>query len=71
VAVVMGANRVFVAGMDGYLNANSVKSTLFYEEKFDPKEHELNVERHRWNDMIPRPNRRVHPQPRVERASTF
>ena len=51
-AVVMGASRVFVAGMDGYLNANSVKSTLFYEEKFDPREHELNVERHRWNDIF-------------------
>ncbi len=52
VAVAMGAKRVFVAGMDGYLNKNSVNGTLFYEEKFDPSEHELNVERHRWNERF-------------------
>lgn len=52
VAIVMGANRVFVAGMDGYLTKDSVNSPLFYEEKFDLKEHELNVGRHRWNEKF-------------------
>ncbi|CAD7847443.1 MAG: hypothetical protein [Olavius algarvensis Delta 4 endosymbiont] len=52
IAVVMGANRVFVAGMDGYLNHANAGTALFYDEKFDPQEHELNVERHRWNDTF-------------------
>ena len=51
VAVVMGAERVFIAGMDGYLNVNDTGS-LFYREKFDTAEHELNVERHRWNEKF-------------------
>lgn len=48
VAIVMGARRLFVAGMDGYLSKNS--ATLFYDEKFDPVEYEVNAQRHRWND---------------------
>ena len=52
VSVVMGANRVFVAGMDGYLNKETINNKLFYEEKFDLKDHELNVERHRWNEKF-------------------
>lgn len=50
VAVVMGGKRIFVAGMDGYLSA--VKETLFYSEKFDPRERQINLERHQWNDMF-------------------
>lgn len=52
VAIVMGANRVFVAGMDGYLSKDSIGSTLFYNEKFEPEEHQLNVDRHEWNDRF-------------------
>jgi 4-hydroxy 2-oxovalerate aldolase len=52
VAVVMGAKRVFVAGMDGYLYANSANSTLFYEEEFDPEAHEINLRRHQYNESF-------------------
>ncbi len=73
VAVVMGANRVHAAGMDGYLQKELVSSalsnekeaggyvfdavedeegTLFYDEKFDARASDLNVERHRWNDRF-------------------
>jgi 4-hydroxy 2-oxovalerate aldolase len=52
VAVVMGAKRVFVAGMDGYAHQGGAKGALFYNEQFDPKEHELNLERHNWNDRF-------------------
>ena len=52
VAIVMGAERVFVAGMDGYLDKNRVSSALFYDEKFEPTEQELNVERHQWNERF-------------------
>ena len=50
VAIVMGAGRVFIAGMDGYLDKNFVTSTLFYNEKFDTNDYELNLERHKWNE---------------------
>lgn len=51
-AVVMGAERIFIAGMDGYLDRRSVSRNLFYEEKFDATEHDLNVERHRDNEKF-------------------
>ena len=50
VAIVMGANRVFAAGMDGYLGKDHIKNTLFYDEKIEPFEEELLVERHNWNE---------------------
>ena len=50
VAIVMGANRVFAAGMDGYLGKDHIKNTLFYDEKVEPFEEELLVERHNWNE---------------------
>ncbi|GFM35032.1 hypothetical protein [Desulfovibrio subterraneus] len=49
VAVVMGARRIFIAGMDGYLNSDT---TLHYDERFDTHEHALNIERHRWNERF-------------------
>lgn len=52
VAVAMGAKRVFVAGMDGYVKSAGADSMLFYQEKFDPVEHEINLDRHRWNDKF-------------------
>lgn len=51
-AVVMGAERIFIAGMDGYLDRRSASHNLFYEEKFDATEHDLNVERHRDNERF-------------------
>jgi len=50
VAAVMGAKRIFITGMDGYMDKNSVKNTLFYDEQFEPDEYEINMERHRWNE---------------------
>ena len=51
-AVVMGAKRIFIAGMDGFLNKKYVDSTLFYDEKFDVTEHDINMERHKWNEKF-------------------
>ena len=51
-AVVMGADRVFIAGMDGYLDHRVVSRNLFYDEQFDAEEHDLNVERHRDNERF-------------------
>lgn len=50
VAIVMGANRVFAVGMDGYLGKDHIKNTLFYDEKNEPFENEFLVERHNWNE---------------------
>lgn len=52
VAVVMGAKRIFIAGMDGYMDKKAIESTLYYEETFEPTERDLNIERHRWNEKF-------------------
>lgn len=52
VAVVMGAERVFVAGMDGYLDRLKASHNLFYEEQFDIKEQDLNLKRHQTNERF-------------------
>lgn len=51
-SVVMGAKRIFIVGMDGFLNKKFVNSTLFYEEKFDVTEYDINLERHKWNEKF-------------------
>lgn len=48
VAVAMGADRVFAAGMDGYLELDGQKPSLFYEEKDEILSDELNTERQYW-----------------------
>jgi len=49
VAIVMGAERIFVAGMDGYIGAGIKGETLFYKEK-DPKlDREIIIDMHKWN----------------------
>lgn len=52
VAIVMGANRIFVAGMDGYLGKDKITNTLFYEETIEPSKEEYLVDRHKWNDFF-------------------
>lgn len=52
VAIVMGAHRIFVAGMDGYMGKTNIRDTLFYEEAFEPEENKVNKERHMWNDRF-------------------
>jgi 4-hydroxy 2-oxovalerate aldolase len=49
VAIVMGAKRIFAVGMDGYTGTDSAGSFHFYDEKVEPEERELIVERHRHN----------------------
>ncbi len=52
VAIVMGARRLFVAGMDGYLGKGQVTKALFYDEAIEPEDYEVIVERHRWNERF-------------------
>ena len=49
VAIAMGANRVFAAGMDGYSGMSSKGSFHFYNEQVEPEEMDLVIERHRYN----------------------
>jgi len=48
VALAMGAERVFAAGMDGYLDFGGRKPSLFYDEADQIISDELNIERHHW-----------------------
>lgn len=47
VAIVMGAERVFAAGMDGYADADA-PAFHFYKERDEKEDPLLIVERHRW-----------------------
>ncbi len=49
VALVMGADRVFAAGMDGYLDIHKVGKLLFYDEKDEKADKDLILEVHRMN----------------------
>lgn len=51
VSIVMGADRVFAAGMDGYL-IDSNNEVLFYNEKESKKDKELILDMHRWNSKF-------------------
>jgi len=51
-AIVMGAKRIFVAGMDGYLDKKVMKQSLFYDEKVEIDDHKLRIERHKWNERF-------------------
>ncbi len=47
-AIVMGANRVFCVGMDGYLGKDPASPLLFYDEKDEKEDKDMIMERHRW-----------------------
>jgi 4-hydroxy 2-oxovalerate aldolase len=49
VAIVMGANRIFAVGMDGYTGSELKEDFHFYNEKVEPEEKNLVIERHRYN----------------------
>ncbi|MCX5811476.1 MAG: aldolase catalytic domain-containing protein [Proteobacteria bacterium] len=49
VAIVMGANRIFAVGMDGYAGSELKEGFHFYDEKVEPEEKDLVIERHRYN----------------------
>lgn len=50
VAVVMGAKRIFSAGMDGYIVTKELGKYLFYDEVFDTVDMDIKLEIHRWNE---------------------
>jgi 4-hydroxy 2-oxovalerate aldolase len=52
VAIVMGSERIFAAGMDGYLSKDNVLKGLYYDETLEPDDSSLIVERHRWNERF-------------------
>jgi len=52
VAIIMGAERIFAAGMDGYEGKGQGERLLFYDEKAEPEAHNLIMERHFWNQRF-------------------
>ena len=54
VAIVMGAERIFIAGMDGYKQVDSFmkKSVHFYEEHDETENFEMLMEKHNWNERL-------------------
>lgn len=49
VAIVMGARRIFAAGLDGYSGMTSAEEFHFYREKQETEDRELIIERHQYN----------------------
>jgi len=49
VAIVMGADRIFAAGMDGYAGFDPNEGFHFYSEKVETEDEDLIIERHRYN----------------------
>ncbi len=47
-AIVMGARRIFVAGMDGYLGPGTEGKALYYNEKDEKTDKQMIIERHMW-----------------------
>jgi len=54
VAIVMGAERVFIAGMDGYKQVDSFmkNSVHFYKESDETEDFEILMEKHNWNERL-------------------
>lgn len=52
IAIVMGAKRLFAAGMDGYFDKNNIIRGLFYDEEFEPNDTNMYIERHKWNESF-------------------
>lgn len=50
VAVVMGAERIFAAGLDGYMAAGDKSGYHFYNEAGEPESRKIIIERHYWNE---------------------
>jgi 4-hydroxy 2-oxovalerate aldolase len=48
-AIVMGADKIFAAGLDGYLNTDASGNILFYNEHDEKQDAELIRDLHRWN----------------------
>ena len=54
VVIVMGAERIFIAGMDGYKQVDSfMKSSVhFYKELDETEDFEMLMEKHNWNERL-------------------
>ena len=54
VAIVMGAKRIFIAGMDGYKSKENFlsKNVHFYRESDEAENFKLLMEKHNWNEML-------------------
>lgn len=54
VAIVMGAKRIFIAGMDGYRNIDNFlpDNIHFYSEKEEVEDPKLLMEKHHWNERM-------------------
>lgn len=48
VSIVMGAEKIYVAGMDGYLSTDKEGHFLFYHDEDEYERRELIIERHHW-----------------------
>jgi len=49
VAIVMGADRIFAVGLDGYANFDPKKGFHFYKERDEMEKEDLIIERYRYN----------------------
>jgi len=52
VAIVMGADKIFAAGLDGYLNIDKYGDLLFYHEQDEKEDKEIILSMHRWNNKF-------------------
>lgn len=54
VAIIMGAERIFIAGMDGYKQVDSFmkNSVHFYKESDETEDFEMMMEKHNWNERL-------------------
>jgi 4-hydroxy 2-oxovalerate aldolase len=53
-AIVMGARRIFIAGMDGYKSEENFRAhkVHFYDEEVEAKDFRMLLELHNWNEML-------------------
>ncbi|MFC1646296.1 aldolase catalytic domain-containing protein [Candidatus Omnitrophota bacterium] len=52
IAIIMGADKIFAAGMDGYLNIAADGEPFFYKEHDRIEDREILIETHRWNNKF-------------------
>ena len=54
VAIIMGVERIFIAGMDGYKQVDSFmkNSVHFYKESDETEDFEMLMEKHNWNERL-------------------
>jgi len=54
IAIIMGAKRIFIAGMDGYKSKENFlsKQTHFYQESEEAENFKLLMEKHNWNEQM-------------------